>query len=78
MFKKAGKVLKKAVKPVVNVVRKNLPMIASVAGALVGGVVAGPAGAVSGFKVGKAVGIGVKTVLDACVPKNSLKVKCTA
>ena len=43
-WRRIGRALKKIVVPVVNLIRKAAPIILGVAGAIIGGVVAGPVG----------------------------------
>jgi len=45
---------------------------------LVGGLVGGPAGAVAGFHLGGKIGFVASTAIQACVPRNTARIKCTA
>jgi hypothetical protein len=68
VFKKITQVFKKIVKPVVQVLKKAAPYIGAAVGAVGGFIVGGPAGA---FSV-------AQTVLNACIPKNTLRIRCDA
>ncbi len=76
--KSAGKVVKNTVKPAIQLVKNNGPLIVSVGTGLIGGGPVGVATGISGLKVGSWGGLAFDTALKACVPKNSLKISCTS
>jgi hypothetical protein len=53
-------------------------MIGAVAGAVIGGLTGGVPGAIAGFQLGGKIGLAAQTVIQACVPKNKLQIKCTS
>ena len=77
-MKKISHAVQKIVKPVVQALKKSGPYIGAAVGAAVGGFFGGPAGAFAGAKLGYTVGSVAQTVLNSCIPKNTLRIKCDA
>ena len=84
-FRRAFRRIARVATKVVNVIRKHGPLIGSVVGGVsgaVGGfVVGGPAGAFkgakAGIKLGRMIGTAAQFVAKACIPKDTLKIRCT-
>ncbi len=76
LFKKVVNVVKKVVKPVVKAVRVAGPVVGAATGAAIGFAIGGPAVAFQGAKMGYEIGSLAQTAVKACVPNNSLRIKC--
>lgn len=76
VFHAVKTVVHAVVKPVVEVIRNNGPIIGQIAGSVIGFAVGGPAGAQIGSQIGQKFGVAAQTFVQFCVPRDTLTVRC--
>jgi hypothetical protein len=76
IIKRVANVVKKVVSPVVKAVRTAGPYIGAAVGGVGGFIVGGPAGAFAGAKTGYKIGSLAKSFVNACIPRNSFRLRC--
>lgn len=76
IIRKVANVVKKVVSPVVKAVRTAGPYIGAAVGGVGGFIVGGPAGAFAGAKTGYKIGSLAKSFVNACIPRNSFRLRC--